>query len=435
MTRRRVWILLAAAGALVAGVAAVGSMHRAVGTSRQDAIPFTTVHRGDIDIVIHADGELRATQSIMLTAPQVGGDTLQILELTETGTSVHKGDVVVEFGKSEQNYKLEQSRSELQQAQQEIAKAQADSAVLAAQDKVALLKARYDVRKAELDVQTNEIRSHIDAEKNQLALDQAKRVLAQLESDVNSHRASGSAAIFLANQKYAKAQLAMNQAQQNLEKMRVTSPMDGLVSIQRNMEASGGMFFTGMSLPDYRPGDTVQPGTAIAQILDPRSTELAAEVDEVERANIHAGLPVTVRFDALPGKVMHGTVKSIGGAAISRFFDDGTSHNFECTVQLSDPDPRLRPGLTAHVEIEGGRLQHVLYVPRQALFSKDGKWVAFVRSAGGGYEQHVVHIAGQSESRAAVEGLAEGAEVAMMDPTVARKSTQGATSTGVEGAP
>ncbi|MDR3740359.1 MAG: HlyD family efflux transporter periplasmic adaptor subunit [Terracidiphilus sp.] len=434
MKRTRVWILLGAAGALVAGAAAVGTMRHAAHDSHQDAIPSALVRRGDIDIVIHADGELRATQSMMLAAPQVGGDTLQILTLVKTGSTVHKGDVVVEFSKSEQNYKLEQSRSDLQQAEQEIAKAQADSAVLAAQDKVALLKARYDVRKAELDVQTNEIRSRIDADKNQLALDQAKRVLAQLQSDVNEHQASGSAAIYLAKQKYAKARLAMDQAQQNLEKMRVVSPMDGVVSIQRNDDASGGMYFTGMSLPDYRPGDTVRPGTSIAQVLDPRSTELATHVNETERANVRPGLPVTIRFDALPGKVMHGTVKSIGGAAISRFFDESPSHNFECVVQVSDTDPALRPGFTAHIEIEGNRLRHVLYLPRQALFSKDGKWVVFVRN-GSSYEQRVVHIVGQSESRAAVEGLSENATVAMMDPTVTRKPSPGAAATGVEGAP
>jgi HlyD family secretion protein len=434
MKRTRVWILLTAAGVLVAGAAAVGTMRRTSGASHENALPTATVRRGDIDIVIHANGELRATQSMMLAAPQVGGDTLQILTLAASGASVHKDDIVVEFGKSEQNYKLEQSRSELQQAEQEIAKAQADTAVLAAQDKVALLKARYDVRKAELDVQTNEIRSQIDAEKNQLALDQSRRVLAQLESDVNEHRTSGTAAVYLANQKYAKAHLAMNQAQQNLEKMRVAAPMNGLVSIQRNIEASGGMFFTGMSLPDYRPGDTVQPGTAIAQVLDPRSMELSVQVSETERANVRPGLPVTVHFDALPDKPMHGTVKSIGGAAISRFFDSAPSHNFECTVQLTDLDSRLRPGLTAHVEIEGSRLQHVLYLPRQAVFSKDGKWIVYVRN-GGSYEQRAVHITGKSESRAAVDGVAEGAEAAMMDPTAARKPAQGAAATGIEGAP
>src|SRR5262249_58410844 len=92
------------------------------------------------------------------------------------------------------DYKLDQNRSELLQAEQEITKAKADAAVVAAQDKVALLKAKFDARRAELDVQKNELVSTIDARKNDLALDQAKRVLAELEQDVKSRSASGKAA-------------------------------------------------------------------------------------------------------------------------------------------------------------------------------------------------------------------------------------------------
>ncbi len=111
-----------------------------------DGIPLAQVKRGDLDLKVHANGELNATHTMMLTAPAVGGGALQITRLLAGRLPVKKGDVVIEFDPSEQHYKLEQSRSELLQAEQEITKAKADAAVLKAQDKVALLKARYDVR-------------------------------------------------------------------------------------------------------------------------------------------------------------------------------------------------------------------------------------------------------------------------------------------------
>ncbi len=100
----------------------------------------------------------------MLTAPPIGGGSLQITHLLHTGAPVKKGELVMEFDPSEQHFKLDQNRSELLQAEQEITKAKADAAVVAAQDKVALLKARFDVRRAELDVQKNELVSTIDAQ-------------------------------------------------------------------------------------------------------------------------------------------------------------------------------------------------------------------------------------------------------------------------------
>jgi HlyD family secretion protein len=435
MRRSRVVLWLVLAALLVTGVGAVIAMSRTRPIAGTDAIPLAEVKRGDMDIEVYAHGEISASHMAMLLAPTVGGDSLQITRLASTGESVKKGDVVLEFDPTEQQYKLEQNNSELLQAEQEITKAKADDAVLAAEDKVALLKARYNVRRAQLDVEKNELVSKIDAEKNQLALKEANRALAELEKDIESHKASGQASIFLAQEKYNKAKLAMEQAQQNLDRMQVKAPMDGLVSIQKNMMVLGGIFFSGMTVPDYRAGDQVQPGSPIAEVLDPQGMELTSKVSEEERSNVKQGEPVTVTFDALPGSVFHGTVKSVGGMSIHSIFSSDSSRGFDVSVQLSNLDPRLRPGLTAQIVFQGSRKTGVLYLPRQALFMKDGKRIVYVKD-GSSYRQREVKIQSESESRAAIDGLEEGTQVALIDPTIARKaSSAGSAAGGAEGAP
>jgi HlyD family secretion protein len=430
-SRMRIWALIAAFVLLVVAVIAMDRPHA---SASSDAIPVAEVKTGDMQIEVHATGELSATHSVMLVAPAIGGDSLQITRLLQTGKPVKKGDVVVDFDPSEQHYKLEQSHSELLQAQQEITKANADAQVQAAEDKVALLKARYDVRSAELDVQKNELVSKIDAQKNDLALQQANRVLAELEHDIESHHASGQASVFLAKEKLNKAKLTMDQAQQNLDRMHVVATMDGLISIQRNMNASGGFFFGGMTLPDYRPGDQVQPGSPIAQVLDPSQMNLTVRVGEGDRDNVSVGEPVGLRFNALPGKTLHGKVKTVGGMSMQQFFSSESNHGFDVTVELADSDPRLRPGLTADVTFQGPPRKSVLYIPRQALFMKDGKRVVYVRD-GNSFKQREVKVGGQSESRAIVSDLTSGTEVALLDPTVPRKSTHSSASAGITGAP
>lgn len=435
MKRSRIGVFALIGLILAAGVGGVIAMSRTRSLSNNDVIPLAEVKRGDFDIQVHATGELSASQSMMLSAPTVGGDALQITHLAQTGDAVKKGDLVIEFDPSEQHYKLEQNHSELLQAEQEITKAKADALVLAAEDKVALLKAHYDVRRDELDVGKDELLSKIDGQKNELALQQAKRVLDELEKDIESHHASGQASIFLAQEKYNKAKLAMDQAQQNLDRMRVTAPMDGLASIQRNMNASGGFYFSGMSVPDYRPGDQVQPGSAIVQVLSPGNMDLTANVGEGQRDNVKQGAPVTVRFDALPEKTFHGTVKTVGGMKMQSIFEGDSTHGFNVTIQLSDTDPRLRPGLTADVVFQGPRQTGVLSVPRQAIFMKDGKQIVYVKK-GTSYQQQEVRIKGQSESRAIVEGLPEGTPLALLDPTVAQKASgSGSSAADTTGAP
>jgi len=426
MKSRRAITWAVAAVVLCAVVGVVAAVRRASPTAGADDVPTGRVKRGDLDMKVFVTGELRASHSEMLTAPPIGGGALQITHLLHTGTAVKKGDLVMEFDPTEQHFKLDQNRSELQQAEQEITKAKADAAVVAAQDKVALLKARYDVRRAELDVQKNELVSTIDARKNDLALDQAKRVLAELEQDVKSRSASNRAAISLAEEKRNKAKLAMDQAQGNIDKMRVVAPMDGLVALEKNEGAAGGFFFSGMSLPEYREGDQVEPGRTVGQIVDAKEIELSAKVGELERNNIKEGQPVDLQLYAFPGSTFHGTVKTVGGANTRRMWDDDTSTKFEVTIKLATTDPRMRPGLTAHISINGDPRKDVLYVPRQALFLKENKRVVYVHN-GSNFDPREVKIQAENESRAAIDGISAGTEIALIDPTAPRRATNAGT--------
>ena len=413
------WAVVAVVLCAVVGV--VAAVRRGSPAATGDDIPTGLAKRGDLDMKVYVNGELRASHSEMLTAPPIGGGALQITHLLHTGTAVKKGDLVMEFDPSEQRYKLDQNRSELMQADQEITKARADAAVVAAQDKVALLKARFDVRRAELDVLKNELVSSIDARKNDLALEQAKRVRAELEQDVKSRSASGEAAISLAEEKRNKAKLAMDQAQDNINKMRVTAPMDGLVALEKNEGAAGGFFFSGMSLPEYHEGDQVEPGRSVGQVIDPKGMELVAKVGELERNNIKEGQLVDLQLDALPGSTFHGTVKTVGGNNARRFWEDDSSSKFEISVTLATTDAQMRPGLTAHVFINSDPQKNVIYAPRQALFLKENKRIVYVRN-GNSFEPREVKIQAQNESRAAIAGISAGTEIALVDPTAPRKA-------------
>lgn len=381
--------------------------------------PVARVRRGDLNLRIFANGELSAQHTAVFIAPPIGGGSLQITHLLRTGSPVKTGDVIFEFDPSEQQYKLEQNRSDLLQAEQEIAKANADADVQTAQDKSALLKAKFDVRRAELDVSKNELLSSIDAKKNDLALSEAKRALQQLETDIQSHAASNQAGIAVAREKHNKAELAMKQAQQNIESMRVHSTIDGLVVVEKNTSASQ-IFFDGMTIPEYREGDQAQPGSVIARVLDPAGMELTAKVGEVERGNLQIGQLAEVHLDALPGVTFHGKIKTAGGAA-SQFFWE-SNHTFDVTLGITDSDSRLRPGFSAQVIFLGNPRKDVLYLPRSAIFKKDDKPIVYVRS-GSGFEPREVKISLETEGRVAVEGLKEGTEVALVSPETRTKKS------------
>lgn len=407
--RKRLAVSALALLLLAAAVPAVRWLRQA-----GEGLPTVRVARGTLDLSVHTTGELRSARSAMVAAPPVSG-TLQIVRLAPSGSALRAGDVVVEFDPSEQEFTVEQSRSELEQAEQELVRSKADADVQAAEDQVALLEARFAVRRAELDLSARDLLGAIEVRKNELTLEESERRLAQLRQDLESKATSRRAAVAVLEAKRDKARLALAAAEQNIENMTVRSPVDGIVVLRPNMDASGGMYYSGMTLPEYRTGDMVWPGRMIAEVLDTSGIELQAKVDEADRANLNAGQPAEVRVDGLPGGVFAGTVRNVSGAAARGFFESESRRKFDTTLQLTAPDERLRAGLSASVVISGRRLTDVLYVPRQALFEKDGKPVVYARR-GRGFEATPIAVKFRSESRAVIEGLSEGAELALVEP-------------------
>jgi multidrug resistance efflux pump len=378
-------------------------------------IPTTTVKEVDLQLKVFTTGQLKTSQSRAITAPPIAGGTLQIVTLARGGTQVHTGDVVLEFDPSQQEYNLGQNRSDLLQAEQEIVKAKADAAVQTAEDQTALLKAKYAVRRAELEVSKNELISPIDAQKNLLALDEAKRAQTQLKLDIQSHSASNQAALAISEEKRHKARLSMDQAEQNIKNMHITAPIDGLVVIHGNRDSTGGFFMDGMTLPDYHVGDQVNPGSSIAEIIDISHLEVSAQVGETDRINLKPEQTVEMKIDALPGESFSGKVQTVGGATSHEFWDDNAQRKFDVAVRLDRPDPRLRPGFAVRLNILGDSLSRAVSLPGGAIFEHDGKKVVYCKR-NRGFEMQEVKIRAVSEGRAILSGISPGTVVALVNP-------------------
>jgi HlyD family secretion protein len=410
------------------GRAKLGKLHRS-----EFGVPTTVVKRGDVSVKAYTSGALAAGRSALLLAPAVAGGNLRIVQLLSTGAHIGAGGVVVSFDPTEQEYNLEQARTDLQEAQQQIIKAKADAAVQEATDQTQLLSDRFDVRRAQLTVGTNALVSAIDAKKNLLTLDQAERALAQLQSDIKSHTVSDQATLAVNEQKRQKALLAMQLAQRNIQSMTVRSPLTGLVEVKKNEMAYGGIFIEGMPLPEFHVGDSTFPGMPVAQVIDPAEIDIEAKITQSDRANINVGDPAEITVDALPGRTFEGHVKTISSVASqgSFFVQSGTPPTFDLTIQLARTGPNLRPGYKAQIVISGHWLRNVLYLPPPGIFEQHGSPIVYVKM-GKTFRVRPVKIAYRTETRAVVEGLSQGTVVALVNPQQ-RHGAPGSTA-GVPGA-
>jgi len=408
----------------VAVVSAGGALAVAVPKmpERGSTVPTARVVKGPVRLTVHAAGDLRAGRTMTLVTPPVGG-TLRIIRLVQTGGAVKANEPVMEFDPADQQYAVEQAKSELAEAEQEIVKMQADTVVQKAEDDVALVKARFDLRRAELDVLGNEFIAPIEAQKNVLSLEEARRRQAQLEEDVKSRAATNQASLAVVEEKRTKARLAMQRAQQVIESLVLRAPLDGVVSLKENRDAAGGVLFYGMVLPEYREGDQVSPGRPVADVIESGRMELRAKIDENDRGNLTEGQEASVSVDALPGQVFTARVGALSGlASRGSFFDTSSVRLFDVTFQFDQPDPRLRAGASARLVIEGKEIPDATHVPRQAVFARNGKNHVFVK-VDDRFEEREVTVTERTESRVVIDGLSEGAEIALLDPNARTAGT------------
>jgi hypothetical protein len=215
-----------------------------------------------------------------------------------------------------------------------------------------------------------------------------------------------------------------------IESLVLRAPLDGVVSLKDNRDASGGMFFFGMTLPEYRAGDQIWPGRPVADVIESGRMELRAKVNETDRGNLTTGQPAAVSVDARPGETFAARVGALSGlASRPNFFEAaGVNRMFDVTFQFDQPDARLKAGVSARVTIEGKEVAGALHVPRQAVFDKKGKNFVFVKT-GDRFEEREVKVEQRTESRVAIAGVPEGTEIALVDPTARSASpSQSATS-------
>ena len=412
------WIAIAI---VVVAIGATLAMAVPALPDRRSEVPTTHVVRGPLKLTVYAIGELRAGRTASLMAPPAGG-SLRLVKLLITGTPVKKDDIVFEIDPADQEFALQQAKSELAEAEQQIVKIKADSAVQAADDQVALLTARYDVRRGELDTAANDLIGAIEAKKNVLTLEEARRRLAQLEQDVKSRSATNEAGLAVVLEQRNKAQLAMQRAQTIIDGLVVKAPFDGIVSCKENRDAAGN-FFYGQALPEYRQGDTTFAGRAIADVIEAGKMEVRAKINETDRDNLQSGQMAKVQSDAVSDETFVAKVGALSGAASrGNFWETTAVRQFDVNFSFDNPDPRLRAGSTVRLVIDGREIPNALQVPRQSVFEKSGKTFVYARK-GDRFERKDVKVTNSTESRAVITGLNEGDVIALVDPeVVARRS-------------
>lgn len=195
----------------------------------------------------------------------------------------------------------------------------------------------------------------------------------------------------------AAAEARVEAAQATLNLARVISPFAGTVTEAHTL-----------------PGDQVSAGATAFRVDNLSSLLVDVSVSEVDINNVSVGQPVALTFDAILGKEYHGEVVEVTQAGT---VDQGVV-NFTVTVELTDADSAVKPGMTAAVNIVVEELQDVLLVPNRAVRLVDGERVVYVLVDGQAVKKDI-RLGSSSDTMSIVTGgdIQEG-DVIILNPPI-----------------
>ena len=214
----------------------------------------------------------------------------------------------------------------------------------------------------------------------------------------------------------------MDRARGYLGKMVLRAPNDGVVNVMPNYRTPGSW---GQSPPPFKEGDRVSTGNAIAEIPDLSQMRVDLKLDEVDRGKMEIGQKVHVRVDAIPEKEFEATLDWISPIAQVNFRGMGaTEKTFPARATLTSVEPRLRPGMSASVEIVIESRPNLLMMDARASVMSRGKPSVYIQR-GPDFLLIPVEVGARNEKEIIiVKGLKKGDVVALENPIEAAKKAK-----------
>jgi HlyD family secretion protein len=341
----------------------------------------------DLEAIVSASGKIQAKRTINVSSDTVG----RVINLAvNEGDRITKGQFLLQIDPKTLRSRvdsgsasLEANIQTLEQMRQAIETARAQ--LVQAQQ---TLTRQQDLWKQQLTTREALEKAENDVKVAQSGLQEREKQLKPQESRIAQERAG------------------LDSAQYDLSKVRIVSPIDGIVTARTIQEGEMVMI-----------GTMNNAGTVLMTLADMSVIQAEVEVDETNVPNVQLGQKAKVTIDALPDRSFRGHVAEIGNSPIQAATGaTGTqATNFKVKVMIDEPIPEVRPGFTCTADITTATRKEVVAVPIPAVAVRE-----LIYDAGG----QVVREPKTDKKRRGADTAATGSTTELK-PGQTRKETEG----------
>jgi HlyD family secretion protein len=291
----------------------------------------------------------------------------------------------------------------------------------------------------------DQLKATSDQVNNQKQLDQGQSSVTQAQDQLNSQTIQRPNTILQQEAQVASAQSQVRTAQINLNGSTLTAPVDGTIlslsgAVGETVGTGGGLtaLAPGSSAPQPSSGASSSSGAAggaassggassggsgFAVLGNIAGLEVVAPFAEADAAKVQNTQSGTVSFDALPGLSVPAHVLAV--AASSTVVSNVT--NYYVTLNLDQPDQRLKSGMTANANVVVSQAADVLMVPNSAITRLGGQAYVTVLASDGKTQTRVpVQTGTVGDSTTEItSGLSEGQRVVLPQLRLSNTSQTG----------
>lgn len=410
-------------GELIAGIGATGTVRAnqtaALGWQTSGSVARVIPSAGDLvekDQLLAELEETSLPQNVILAGVDLVNATRDLQDLLEPPSELAVSRAEQTIAKAEEQViDLERYVSNLKSSGSQTDIDQARASVTLAKDQ--LDKAREDYAPYENKPDDNLVRAALLSRLAQIqkAYDAAVQRLNNLLGTANPLDLS------VAEADLSLAQAQLEDARENYADLLAGASADDIAAAEARVAAAQATVdlkqitapFTGaITEVQVHAGDQVGPGTMAFRLDDLSRLLVDVKVSEVDINNVQVGQDVSITFDAILGNEYHGTVSEVAlvGTSLQDVVD------FIVTVELTDADEAVKPGMTAAVNIQTEQLEDVLLVPNRAVRVREGNRVVYVLRNGVPEAVEVVLGASSDTHSQVLEGEIQEGDLIVLNP-------------------
>lgn len=370
-------------------------------------IPTLKLAKGTFQVTLFENGEIQAARGEKVATPEIGG-RLKITHLWPEGEKVEVGDLLLQFDKAAFEKNLRDTAGELEKVKADLDKGQVSQEQQLSDLETGITQQEASLELAKLKLKQQEFGTPLDKEKAEIELGQAERALEQARRDFEVRK-------LINRVELAKLQLTIAQTQKNYDRVKkeydqleVHATRPGIVVYEKINKGGG-------RKEKVKVGDNPWGGQTLLTLPDLDAMQVISQVGEMDVQQVQPGQQVLVRLDAFPGPIFHGQVARVAPMANPQE-DAPNVQVFELVVDIKEQDDRLRPGMSASIEIVIDTVEEALFLPLEAVREQEGHALAY-RLRGDDLEPMKIRLGLRNAVAAVVDsGLEEGEVVALKPP-------------------